>query len=71
MNMARFRRGILVFLAGFSLLIIDATKKKPLSELVKTHAEPGRQNEQHFHEVSVDQEQGGKESDEFELFDDQ
>jgi len=69
--MARFGRGMLVFLAGFSLLIIDATKKKPLSELAKTHSEPGRQNEQHFHEVSVDQERGGKESDEFKLFDDQ
>lgn len=69
--MARFGRGMLVFLAGVSLLIIDATKKKPLSELVNKHAEPGRQNEQHLHEVSVDQEQGGKESDEFELFDDQ
>ena len=51
-----------MFLTGFSLLIVIATKKKPSPELVKTHAEPGKQNEQHFHEVSVDQEQGGKES---------
>jgi len=62
MIMARFRRGILVFLAGFSLLIVNANKSKPSSDLVKTQAEPGQQNQEHFHEVSVGQEHGGKES---------
>lgn len=62
MNMARLWRGILLFLAGFSFFIVKATTKKPSSNLIKTQAEPGKQSEEHFHEVSVDQEHGGKES---------
>ena len=57
--MAHLWRGILVFLAGFSLLVVNATSP---AELVKRNAEPGGQNEKHFHEVAVDQEHGGKES---------
>ena len=59
MNMVHLWHGILVFLAGFSLLIVNATSP---AELVKRNAEPGRQNEKHFHEIAVDQEHGGKES---------
>lgn len=62
MNMARLWRGILVFLAGFSFFIANATTKKPSPDLVKTQAEPGKQSEEHFHEASVDQDHGGKES---------
>ena len=62
--MARLWHGILVFLAGFSFFIVNATTKKPSTstDSVKTQAEPGKQSEEHFHEVSVDQEHGGKES---------
>ena len=59
--MAHFWRGILVFLAGFSLLIVNIKGDKALpAKLVKRNAEPGKQNEKHFQEVEVDQELGGK-----------
>ena len=61
--MVHLWHGILVFLAGFSLLIVNANGEKASpADLVKRNAEPGRQNEKHFHEIAVDQEQGGKES---------
>ena len=56
--MARLWCAIIVFVAGFSLLIVNAT---PSAKLVKRNAQPGKQNEDHFQQVASEEELGGKE----------
>lgn len=62
--MARPLRGILVFLAGFSLLMVNATEEKALTDkdLVVKHAESGQESKELFHVVAADQELSGKDS---------
>lgn len=57
-SMARLWCAIIVFVAGFSLLIVNATSP---AELVKRNAQPDKQNKGRFQEAMVDEEYRGKE----------
>lgn len=62
--MARPLRGVLVFLAGFSMLIVNATDDKPSShkDVVIKHAVPGQESKELSHDVVANQELSGKAS---------